>query len=62
MGLCLLSYGVNLFIFSMGSLLALVLAYLVRFIAVAYGPLENSLSRIRPSLPEAARSLAESGR
>ena len=37
------------------------LAYLVRFIAVAYGPLENSLGRIRPSLPEAARSLGVSG-
>lgn len=45
----------------LGSLGALVVAYLVRFIAVAYGPLENSLSRIRPSLPEAARSLGVSG-
>jgi len=45
----------------LGSLAALVLAYLIRFIAVAYGPLENSLSRIRPSLPEAARSLGVSG-
>ncbi|RJX76366.1 iron ABC transporter permease [Pseudomonas sp. LS-2] len=45
----------------LGSLAALILAYLVRFIAVAYGPLENSLSRIRPSLPEAARSLGVSG-
>jgi len=35
----------------LGSLSALLLAYLVRFIAVAYGPLENSLARIRPSLP-----------
>jgi iron(III) transport system permease protein len=45
----------------LGSLAALVMAYLVRFIAVAYGPLENSLSRIRPSLPEAARSLGVGG-
>ena len=45
----------------LGSLSALVLAYLVRFLAVAYGPLENSLARIRPSLPEAARSLGVSG-
>jgi iron(III) transport system permease protein len=45
----------------LGSLLALLLAYLVRFIAVAYGPLESSLARIRPSLPEAARSLGVSG-
>ena len=27
--------------------------------AVAYGPLENSLARIRPSLPQAARSLGD---
>ncbi|MDD2059450.1 iron ABC transporter permease [Pseudomonas sp. GD03860] len=45
----------------LGSLFALLLAYLVRFIAVAYGPLENSLDRIRPSLPEASRSLGVSG-
>lgn len=29
----------------------LLLAYLVRFMAVAYGPLEGSLARIRPSGP-----------
>ncbi|WP_375740632.1 ABC transporter permease [Pseudomonas boanensis] len=45
----------------LGSLLALLLAYLVRFMAVAYGPLEGSLARIRPSLPEAARSLGVGG-
>ncbi|MGE8371178.1 MAG: ABC transporter permease, partial [Pseudomonas putida] len=45
----------------LGSLAALLLAYLVRFIAVAYGPLESSLERIRPSLPEASRSLGVGG-
>jgi iron(III) transport system permease protein len=45
-----------------GSLIAVQLAYLVRFMVVAYSPLENSLARIRPSLPEAARSLGVSGR
>ncbi|WP_339488839.1 ABC transporter permease [Pseudomonas sp. EL_65y_Pfl2_R95] len=45
----------------LGSLAALVLAYLIRFMAVAYGPLENSLGRIRPSLPEASRSLGVGG-
>ena len=45
-----------------GSLTALLLAYLIRFMAVAYSPLENSLARIRPSLPEASRSLGVSGR
>lgn len=45
----------------LGSLTALLLAYLVRFMAVAFGPLESSLARIRPSLPEAARSLGVGG-
>lgn len=45
----------------LGSLYALLLAYLVRFMAVAYGPLEGSLARIRPSLPEASRSLGVGG-
>ncbi|WPC05402.1 iron ABC transporter permease [Pseudomonas benzenivorans] len=45
----------------LGSLSALLLAYLIRFMAVAYGPVENSLARIRPSLPEASRSLGIGG-
>jgi iron(III) transport system permease protein len=45
----------------LGSLAALLLAYLIRFMAVAYGPLESSLARIRPSLPEASRSLGVGG-
>uniref|UniRef100_UPI0028A8802F ABC transporter permease n=1 Tax=Pseudomonas sp. TaxID=306 RepID=UPI0028A8802F len=45
----------------LGSLWALLLAYLVRFMAVAYGPLESTLARIRPSLPEASRSLGVGG-
>ncbi|WP_434772830.1 ABC transporter permease [Pseudomonas entomophila] len=45
----------------LGSLSALLLAYLIRFIAVAHAPLESSLARIRPSLPQAARSLGVAG-
>ncbi|MFC3607662.1 ABC transporter permease [Stutzerimonas tarimensis] len=45
----------------LGSLAALLLAYLIRFMAVAFGPLENALARIRPSLPQAARSLGVGG-
>ncbi len=40
-----------------GSLAALILAYGVRFMAVAYGPVDSALERIRPSLWQAARSL-----
>lgn len=45
----------------LGSLGALLLAYLIRFMAVAFGPLEGALERIRPSLPQAARSLGVGG-
>lgn len=45
----------------LGSLFALLLAYVIRFMAVAYGPLDTSLARIKPSLPEAAQSLGQSG-
>ncbi len=40
-----------------GSLFALVMAYLVRFLAVAYGPVESGLGRIKPSLAETAHTL-----
>lgn len=43
-----------------GSLLALLVAYAVRFMAVAFGPIESSVQRIIPSIPEAARSLGAS--
>ncbi|MFF7707434.1 ABC transporter permease subunit [Pseudomonas sp. NPDC007930] len=46
----------------LGSLGALLLAYVVRFLAVAHGPLEAALAKVRPSLPEAARSLGVAGR
>jgi iron(III) transport system permease protein len=40
-----------------GTVAILLLAYLVRFLAVAYGPIESGFARIRPSLAEAARNL-----
>jgi iron(III) transport system permease protein len=40
-----------------GTIAALLLAYLVRFLAVAFGPVDSTLERIRSSLPEAARIL-----
>jgi len=45
----------------LGSIGALLLAYLIRFMAVAFVPLESSLARIRPSLPQASRSLGVGG-
>jgi iron(III) transport system permease protein len=43
-----------------GSLVALLLAYVVRFMAVAYGPVDSAFERIKPSLLQAARSLGAS--
>jgi iron(III) transport system permease protein len=40
-----------------GTVLALLLGYVARFLAVAYGPVQGGFARIRPSLEEAARSL-----
>jgi iron(III) transport system permease protein len=40
-----------------GTIVALVFAYLVRFLAVSLGTVETSLSRIKPNLDNAARSL-----
>ncbi len=40
-----------------GTVLALLLGYLARFLAVAYGPVQGGFARIRPALEEAARSL-----
>ena len=40
-----------------GGMLALILAYLVRFVRVAWGPLDGVAGRIRPEYLEVARSL-----
>lgn len=40
-----------------GTVLALIVGYVARFLAVAHGPIQGGFSRIRPSLEEAARSL-----
>ena len=43
--------------FLSGTAIVLVVAYLVRFLAVALGAIESSLTRIAPSLDQASRSL-----
>lgn len=50
-------YGMNLGLVLTGSAIALVFAYLARFLAVALNAIESSLARIRPSIDDAARSL-----
>jgi iron(III) transport system permease protein len=43
-----------------GTLVGLLLAYLVRFMAVSFGPVDSALGQIRPALREAARGLGAS--
>jgi iron(III) transport system permease protein len=43
-----------------GGLAGLLLAYFVRFLAVAMGPVQSSIERVRPSVPEAAKMLGAS--
>ncbi|HEY9647047.1 MAG TPA: iron ABC transporter permease, partial [Chroococcidiopsis sp.] len=42
-----------------GTMVALVGAYLVRFLAISLGTVESSLGRIKPSLDDASRSLGQ---
>ncbi|MGL5081027.1 MAG: ABC transporter permease [Microcoleaceae cyanobacterium] len=50
-------FGVSIGLILSGTIVTLIFAYLVRFLAVAFGAVESSLSKIKPSLDEAARSL-----
>lgn len=52
--------GISTGLLLSGTITALVFAYLVRFLAVSLGTVETSLSRIKPSLDDAARSLGHS--
>lgn len=52
-------FGVSTGLLLSGTLLALLFAYAVRFMAVAVNTLEAGLGRIRPSMDQAARSLGQ---
>ncbi|MGC1199558.1 MAG: iron ABC transporter permease [Geitlerinemataceae cyanobacterium] len=54
------TFGISTGLLLSGTVVALVFAYLVRFLAVAFGTMESSLGKIEPSLDEAARSLGHS--
>ena len=49
--------GSNADIFIGGSVIALLFAYVVRFLAVAHGGIESSLAKITSNMDDAARSL-----
>lgn len=51
------TFGISTGLLLSGTMTALIFAYLVRFLAVAFGTVESSLGKIEPSLDEAARSL-----
>lgn len=53
-------FGVSIGLLFSGSLFALLLAYSVRFLAVALHNIDAGLSRIKPSMDQAARSLGMS--
>lgn len=52
-------FGISTGLVLSGTVATLVLAYTVRFLAVAHGTLEAGLERISPSLDAAARTLGE---
>jgi iron(III) transport system permease protein len=53
------TFGISTGLVLTGSLAALVLAFVIRFLAVALGALDAGLARISPNLDAAARALGE---
>ncbi|MBW4517657.1 MAG: iron ABC transporter permease [Timaviella obliquedivisa GSE-PSE-MK23-08B] len=51
------TFGISTGLLLSGTIAALIFAYLVRFLAVAFSTVEASLERIKPNLDEAAHSL-----
>jgi iron(III) transport system permease protein len=54
------AFGIATGLLFSGTIIALVFAYLVRFLAIAFNTLESSLGRIKPSLDDASRCLGHS--
>ncbi|MGK7943717.1 MAG: ABC transporter permease [Microcystaceae cyanobacterium] len=54
------NFGISTGLLLSGTMIALIYAYLVRFLAVAFGSVETSLEKIKPSLDDASRSLGNS--
>jgi iron(III) transport system permease protein len=50
-------FGISTGLLLSGTIATLIFAYLVRFLAVAFGTIESSLNQIAPSLDDASRSL-----
>ena len=56
------TFGISTGLLLSGTLFALILAYVVRFLAAAFGTLEASLGKITPNMDMAARSLGSGPR
>jgi iron(III) transport system permease protein len=54
------TFGISTGLLLSGSLFALTLAFVIRFLAVALGSIEAGFERISPNLDAAARALGES--
>lgn len=54
------TFGISTGLLLSGTIVALIFAYLVRFLAIAFNTVEASLGRIKPSLDDASRSLGYS--
>ena len=51
------NFGISTGLLVSGTIISLIFAYLVRFLAVAFDSVESSLNKITPSLDDASRSL-----
>ena len=51
------NFGISTGLLLSGTIIALVYAYLVRFLAVSFNTTESSLAKIKPNLDDASRSL-----
>jgi iron(III) transport system permease protein len=51
------TFGISTGLLLSGTIATLIFAYLVRFLAVAFGSIESSLNKITPNLDDASRSL-----
>ena len=54
------AFGMRVGLLLTGTIVALVYAYLVRFLAIALQTVDAGLAKIRPSMDDAARSLGAS--
>lgn len=53
-------FGVSIGLLLTGTIAALIFAYLVRFLAISLNTVDASLTKIRPSMDDAARNLGQS--